>query len=410
MANDVRNYILGCMKCAQHGNAQRTQTQSPTVIDEPNVLWGMDYIGPLPKTAVTTDEALKCMWPQLHKSKSQVTAQEPIQLASQPLNDYGFVNFTHILLVVDYFDRFVWAFPTITDSQDETIRCLTWLINQEGAPVATYQDTGGHFGKRTTKFLKGQGTESISSPVAAKKATGMVEKANDILQITLKLITRDPHCWPWRIQEAVFEGNRRQISYLGYSPFEIRRGYQPISALEQEYRLPKQSVTLDTLKSDIDAFLEISEDDHVREVDLFVQNREVVRDLVIAKTSWRKQVQKERHDRGVREQTFKPGDYVMLYDGKSAKKKLHPAYRGPFVVAGHGGCHGKSYLLRQVNGKPIPRTYYGDHLKLFKLREGHLVTGREGRVPFYQNLRAGTANHKLPAAVGTGDTEWSADD
>ncbi|KAI0994290.1 hypothetical protein K3495_g13892 [Podosphaera aphanis] len=106
---------------------------------------------------------------------------------------------------MDYFDRFVWAFPTITDSQDETIRCLTWLINQEGAPVAMYQDTGGHFEKRTAKFLKGQGTESISSWVAAKKATGMVEKANDILQITIKLITRDPHCWPWRIQEAVFE-------------------------------------------------------------------------------------------------------------------------------------------------------------------------------------------------------------
>ncbi|KAI0997426.1 hypothetical protein K3495_g10756 [Podosphaera aphanis] len=33
MANDVRNNILRCMKCAQHGNAQRTQTQSPTVID-----------------------------------------------------------------------------------------------------------------------------------------------------------------------------------------------------------------------------------------------------------------------------------------------------------------------------------------------------------------------------------------
>lgn len=87
MANNVRNYILGCMKCAQQGNAQRTQTQSPTVIDKPNVLWGMDYIGPFPKTVVTMDEALKCMWPQLHKSKGLITNQGPNPLSSISTNN-----------------------------------------------------------------------------------------------------------------------------------------------------------------------------------------------------------------------------------------------------------------------------------------------------------------------------------
>ncbi len=73
----------------------------------------------------------------------------------------------------------------------------------------------------------------------------------------------------------------------------------------------------------------------------------------------------------------------MLYDSKSAKKTLHPSYRGPFVVTGFGGSHGRSYTLRQINGEAIPRIYYADHLKLFKFRQGHLVTGTKEQFPAY---------------------------
>ena len=78
-------------------------------------------------------------------------------------------------------------------------------------------------------------------------------------------------------------------------------------------------------------------------------------------------------------------------------------------MAGHCGSHGKSYLLRQVNLNTIPRAYHGDYLKLFKRRESYLITGRGGEIPFYQNLRAGTFNHKLLAAVRIRDMKWIAD-
>jgi hypothetical protein len=57
----------------------------------------------------------------------------------------------------------------------------------------------------------------------------------------------------------------------------------------------------------------------------------------------------------------------MLYDGKLAKKKMHPAYRGPFVIISLRGFHSKSYYLRQVNSIAIPKSFYSDHLKPFKL-------------------------------------------
>jgi hypothetical protein len=91
----------------------------------------------------------------------------------------------------------------------------------------------------------------------------------------------------------------------------------------------------------------------------------------------------------------------MLYDPKSAKKKLSPAWRGPFVVSGYGGDHYKSYSLRQICGTLIPRTFHGNHLKPFRLREGYVVTGQESVLPVYQNIRLGKASLRLPRDLRT---------
>jgi hypothetical protein len=73
----------------------------------------------------------------------------------------------------------------------------------------------------------------------------------------------------------------------------------------------------------------------------------------------------------------------MLYDSKLAKKKMHPAYKGPFIIISPRGFHSKSYHLRQVNSAPIPKSFYSDHLKPFKLQTGHLVTGYKQQLPMY---------------------------
>jgi len=73
----------------------------------------------------------------------------------------------------------------------------------------------------------------------------------------------------------------------------------------------------------------------------------------------------------------------MLYNTKSAKKKLYPLYRGPFIITRFSSSYSRSYTLRQINSEAIPRIYYGDYLKLFKLRKGYLVTGTKEQFPVY---------------------------
>jgi hypothetical protein len=73
----------------------------------------------------------------------------------------------------------------------------------------------------------------------------------------------------------------------------------------------------------------------------------------------------------------------MLYDSKLAKKKMHLAYKGPFVIISLRGVYSKLYYLRQVNSIAILKSFYSDHLKPFKLQTSYLVTGYKQQLPMY---------------------------
>ena len=55
--------------------------------------------------------------------------------------------------------------------------------------------------------------------------------------------------------------------------------------------------------------------------------------------------------------------------------KLEPRWRGPFVVNRYGGSFGKSYTLKQRNGRKIRGHFRGNHFKRFVPREGYLADG-----------------------------------
>ncbi|KAI1004034.1 hypothetical protein K3495_g4176 [Podosphaera aphanis] len=374
LAKDTHDYTLGHLYCAKHGTARRSQSQSSPSVAGKMVLLGMDFKGPLPQARLSVEESIQCCFPQF--SDCTVATTHP------PENGFAGSQFTHIFLVIDYFSRFVWAFPVSAANQTEAIRCLIWLFQIWGPPRAIYSDIGTHFsGATMQKFLSSQGTLWIPAPSGSKRSTGMVEKANDLLERILKKISQRED-WPFRVQRSAYELNRREVRSLGFSPYEIMFGYQPSSS--SELKIP-------TLRH---------EDEHASAVLAHMANLEVERDKVIQKYSLRRQLQKNRHDLGVsRNISYSSGDLVMLYDHSAAKRKLCASYRGPFIISGLAGDNGKSYTLRQVNGEPIRNTYHGDQLRPFRLREGYLVTDEELGIKVYQNIRLGRSRHKLSAVV-----------
>jgi hypothetical protein len=89
--------------------------------------------------------------------------------------------------------------------------------------------------------LKDQGILRIPSPVSAKKATGIAEKSNDLLQRILKKIRVSRDKWPLNVQNATFELNRREIIHLGHTLYEILFGYQPASKTELAFPTVNQA-------------------------------------------------------------------------------------------------------------------------------------------------------------------------
>lgn len=75
--------------------------------------------------------------------------------------------------------------------------------------------------------------------------------------------------------------------------------------------------------------------------------------------------------------------------------KLKARWRGPFMIRGYGGTHGKSYTLKQFNGRNIRDLFHGNHLKLFVPRKGYLSDPTTDLVfPREQTIRAPRKRNK----------------
>ncbi|KAI1003613.1 hypothetical protein K3495_g4595 [Podosphaera aphanis] len=296
MAEDVRNYIASCIKCARYSIAQRSQLQSPVRVDAPGILFGIDFIGPLPATDLTAKDLVKLNWPTIAKYDDEdylLDFDEGFYVSE----DRKGLTVSYILVIVDYFSRFIEAFATIGNTSYEVVRCLEWKFSRDGCPVGFNGDEGSHFtGFVTKEFLRKNQVIWISAPSGAKKATGIVEKCNDLLQRILKK-SEAGKLWPFELQECVFNMNLRVIDHLGFSPFEIEKGYQPTGILET--RLPS-TVRTDAIKAVVETnlltMLEHNSDYH-DDVFNFIAKREGKQFKALGKSDWRKMLQKERHDR-----------------------------------------------------------------------------------------------------------------
>ncbi|RKF59802.1 hypothetical protein OnM2_057042 [Erysiphe neolycopersici] len=319
MAVDVRDYVKRCLTCAKFGTVIRSQTSARVVVSEPMELLGIDFIGPFPSFS-----GVRKKW---------------------------------ILIAVDYFSRYIWTEAVERSDSDTVINFLkNAIFDKFGLPIGVYMDPGHHFGEKTRNFAESCGTLWNNSPVAAKRAVGMIEKSVDILQRVLKKITPDQKLWPERLSKATLEVNKREIAHLAYSPSEIFLGFNPSGPLEIKYKTDRRQSLGEVMKGNLGNVLP-EDDEHADYVINFIAKRIDDRKLILGRSNYYKDKAAQRHDLGIRGQNeYSPGELVMLYDHKQAGTKLRPTWRGPFVIVGFGGDMGKSYKLRQINGTPIPLT------------------------------------------------------
>lgn len=142
-SEDVAKYIAGCVECARHRPALRSQPLHPVHVIHPMQLLGIDWIGSLPM------------------AKSGIV---------------------YIFHVICYFRRFSFSFASPTANSTDVIRLLGILFVRYHKPLAIYCDRGQHFDNEETKaYLNNEGVNLSVSASGSSKSTGMVEVGNRLL-------------------------------------------------------------------------------------------------------------------------------------------------------------------------------------------------------------------------------------
>lgn len=342
-SNDVERYIAGCLECARHGPATRSQPLNPVRVTYPFQLLGMDFIGPLNTTAA---------------------------------------GHVYIFNVVCYFTRFVVPFATKTANVEDVIWCLKLLFAMYRTPHAIYCDRGQHFlNEELQEFLRQQGVSISYSPSGASKSTGMVEMSNHLVEQVLRK-DPDPN-WDVCLPKAAKAVNSRIIPYLGLSPTAIMLGPAQETSFVSTATLrvlPGRSIKTwhDALQDPIAHAFAINE---------YRVHLAEVHDVVTQTTIRKQELEAHRYNRGIKQTIHQLGDMVMLFQKDVGK--LQPRWRGPFRIKGYGGSHGISFTLQQLNGRGIKGTFHGDHLKTFQPRTDYLTsTGTGTPLQEQQTIRA----------------------
>ena len=207
MSQDVTDYIRSCHNCQKKKNPRRSYcaTLQKYIVGNCFERIGMDVLGPLPQT--------------YNGSK-------------------------YILVVVDYFSKWVEAYPLQSQSAEETAHkfCSEW-ITVHGSPLELFTDAGTNF---TSELFKNIcelfEISKFQAIVRRPNSNGFVEIINDSLtKMISKINELDPHNWDNYLPYLTMALRSSDHCSTGFSANrlvfgrEIRMPFEAITPREKGY-------------------------------------------------------------------------------------------------------------------------------------------------------------------------------
>lgn len=355
MSSDVRVYVDGCLTCAKFGPAIRSHQLHPFITYKPFDVVGIDFIGPLEESA----------------------------------------GKKYILHMIDYFTRFTKAWALTGDTPLDAAGCLSEFCYTFQAPIAIYHDPGTHFTSDIFRSVcKEYNIADLISPSGASKSTGMIERANRVLEDCLKKECEgDLKLWSFRLPYATHAVNTRVVTSTGFTPFELLFGIPHRMPFETAISSKLFSRALGMVVKEMgqeawedtwEAIGKLGEENAEHQLTRINDQRKkaLVRSIKAAEDM------KERYDWGITGREYKQGDMILLWDttvGKGIGKKLAQTWTGPFQIQEKIG--NVTYKLRHLHGPTIPGVFHEDHLHLFQQRKGYLAQPGDEIIMGPENIR-----------------------
>ena len=335
---DIDRWVASCDACQRVSKIQRIGEIKPIIQFRPMDMIGMDFVGPINPPCEATGN-------------------------------------TYILVVIDYFSRFLFAVGLSRADQRSTMSALLEkVIPVVGWPMTVYTDNGPHFtGQLIRKMWEDHGVTHFPAAVSHPQSVGLSERYVQMLigRIRLTCISmRSAAQWGLHIRDAVLDINTRCISLHGYTPSEILLGFNPVTTRKHTTAFEEW------VKQSVDSQLPDMREQLIKGYDTSIQTffnaREESGAIALQKLSRAQDETLRKQSPGYRKP--QPGDLVLVRDIQLAKdhgRKLEPRWSTPRLLE-RISTSGVSGHVRQLHDPPgVTKRYHLDDLLLYITRNGH---------------------------------------
>jgi transposase InsO family protein len=261
------------------------------------VQWGLDQVGPLPKSSRGSH--------------------------------------TYLLVAVDKFSKWIEAVPVTNQEATTTVKFFESIVYRYDVPNNIITDNGTNFTSgKFQKFAKELGIKIKYASVAHPKSNDQVKKANGLVcagqkKRLLRPLKRAAGAWVEELPSVLWSLQTTPNSLTGYTPFFLLFGAEVVLPTDVRYGAPRviTYVEEDTQKALADA------------QDLLDE----ARDVALARSAVYQQSLRNYHSRRVRGQSFESGNLVFCLK-QTSTSKLEPPWEGPYLI--HEVIPGGAYRLR----------------------------------------------------------------
>jgi hypothetical protein len=154
----------------------------------------------------------------------------------------------YILVMVDYYSRFVFAQPVQNADQATTMATLlNTVIPVVGWPRTIYSDNGSHFvGKEIEKMFADHGVVHFNAAISHPSSVGLAERYVRMIIGSVRLQclqAGSTDFWSHYVRNAVVNINTRCVRVHGFTPAEILLGFNPSVTRRSELASAREWIT-----------------------------------------------------------------------------------------------------------------------------------------------------------------------
>jgi hypothetical protein len=192
---DIAHWVATCIHCQRCHTKLRTAEFKPIAQFRPMDMLAMDYIGPIS--------------PACKGSGAR-----------------------YILVMIDYYSRFVFAQPVACADQATTMAMLlNTVVPVVGWPKTIYSDNGSHFvGEAMQQMLREHGVLHFKAAISHPSSVGLAERYVRMIigNVRLQCLQAgSADYWSHFVRNAVITINTRCVRVHGFTPAEILLGFNP---------------------------------------------------------------------------------------------------------------------------------------------------------------------------------------